>query len=88
MGIRADMNYGFDTNILTVITVFFYVLFIITFQALAAVMTIVAATSTAIWNIYKIVMDRRDRRKASGNGTQNNGHGSENIKQDKSIEHE
>jgi hypothetical protein len=88
MGIRADMNYGFDTNILTVITVFFYVLFIITFQALAAVMTIVAATSTAIWNIYKIVMDRRDRRKASGNGTQTNGHGSENIKQDKSIEHE
>jgi hypothetical protein len=69
MKLYPDMNNSIDTNILTVITVFFYVLFVITFQAVTAVATILAAASTLIWNIYKIVMDRRDRNRAKHNGT-------------------
>lgn len=79
------MHNNIDTNILTVITVFFYVLFVITFQAVTAVMTILAAASTLVWNIYKIVMDRRDRHKSTSNGA---GGKVIDIKQDKSIEHE
>jgi hypothetical protein len=50
---------------LTVITVFFYVLFVITSQGAAAIATILAAFSTLLWNVYKYIMDRKDRKKAN-----------------------
>jgi hypothetical protein len=53
-----------DTQYLTMITVFGYVLFVITFQAMVGIMTMMAAATTALWNIYKFIMDRRDRKRA------------------------
>lgn len=64
MRLHPDMHYNTDTNILTAMSVFCYVLFIITLQSLAGIMTIVAASTTAIWNIYKFTMDRKDRKQA------------------------
>lgn len=64
MKLAPDMQYNIDSNMLTVITVFFYVLFVITSQGAAAVATVLAAISTLLWNVYKFLMDRKDRRRA------------------------
>ncbi len=82
MKLSPDMNYNMDTNILTIATVFCYVLFVITLQSVAAIMTIIAAGSTAIWNVYKIVVDRRQRRhgKMDHQTGEPGAHQAENIK--------
>lgn len=85
MKLTPDMNYNVDTNVLTVLTVFCYVLFVITLQSVAAIMTIVAATTTAVWNIYKIITDKRERdraRRGNSNGSKHN----KSIEQLKSTE--
>jgi glucan phosphoethanolaminetransferase (alkaline phosphatase superfamily) len=59
-----NFNYlAVDSNLLTVFLVFVYVVAVITLQALASVCVIVTALSTLALNIYKIVMDKRDRKK-------------------------
>lgn len=71
MKLSPNMHNNMDTTMLTVLTLFFYVLFVITFQSVAAIMTILAAASTLVWNTYKIITDRNDRRKSKHN---QNGH--------------
>lgn len=59
-----NFNYlAVDSNLLTVLLVFVYVVAVITLQALASVCVIVTALSTLALNIYKIVMDKKDRKK-------------------------
>lgn len=62
MKLYPDMNWNLDTNLLTIASVVFYAIFIITFQAFVGIATIIAATTTALWNIYKFIMDRKDRK--------------------------
>lgn len=69
MRIYIDMNNHLDSTLLTIVTVFGYVLFVITFQALVGAFTLLAAATTALWNVYKFIMDRRDRKRTSQNGS-------------------
>lgn len=67
MKLVPDINQNMDTQYLTIITIFGYVLFVITFQAVVGIMTILAASTTALWNIYKFMMDRKDRKRIAEN---------------------
>ena len=51
-----------DSNLMTVLVIGIYVVAVITLQAFASICVIVTAISTLSLNIYKIVMDRKDRK--------------------------
>lgn len=71
MKLIRNMNNNFDSTGLLMISIGLYVVFVITFQAVVGIFTMIAAATTALWNVYKFIMDRKDREKQ--NKKQNNG---------------
>lgn len=52
-----------NSTLMTILSVFLYLLTVITWQSVAAIFTIMAAASTLCLNLYKVYTDMKDRKR-------------------------